>query len=251
MWTSSQVQKDTRITHFNHWPKNVINEYIHYKSNVLSTFSWLEPVLTPALDIGMAKIGSSLVHSHPSHVLRLTPCVKARKSFHGVLPCLVMMYHQTNLDCKSFGISEDLVETVVALTLNIAKWYFWMVLWLMMMHYHTKFDQSEILSGQTFTEVQNLHCDLDLEYRKATFSDKILQPWTCTVKLSWSPKNQQFRTYNRNSHIWLYEPKSSYCDLDLEDRNPFFAHDALAYNDISPYWICLQMVQRCIRYRPN
>ena len=56
----------------------------------------------------------------------------------------------------------------------------------------------------------------------------------------------QFRTYNRNSHIWLYAPKFSYCDLDLEDRNPFFAYDALAYNDVSPYWVWLQMVQQCI-----
>ena len=79
-------------------------------------------MLTPALDIGIAESGSNLVRSHPSHILCLvTPCVKARKSFHGVLPCLVMMYHQTNLDCKSFSISEDLVETIVALTLNIAK----------------------------------------------------------------------------------------------------------------------------------
>ena len=31
------------------------------------------------------------------------------------------MYQQTNLDCKSFSISDDLVETIVALTLNIAK----------------------------------------------------------------------------------------------------------------------------------
>ena len=76
---------------------------------------------TPALDIGIAKSGSNLVHSPPSHILCFTPCVKARKSFHGVLPCLVMMYHQTNLDCKSFSISEDLVETIVALTLNITK----------------------------------------------------------------------------------------------------------------------------------
>ena len=44
------------------------------------------------------------------------PCVKARKYFHGVLPCLVMMYPQTNLDCKSVSISEDLGETIVALT---------------------------------------------------------------------------------------------------------------------------------------
>ena len=43
-----------------------------------------------------------------------------------------------------------------------------------MMHHHTKFVRSEILSGQTFTEVQNHHCDLDLEYTKQPFH-KILQ----------------------------------------------------------------------------
>ena len=32
-----------------------------------------------------------------------------------------MMYHQTNLDCKSFSISENLVETSVALTLENSK----------------------------------------------------------------------------------------------------------------------------------
>ena len=171
MWTTSQVQKDIKITQLNHWQKNLIKKYIHYKSNVLSTFSWLEPVLTPHSDIVIAKSGSNLIHSPPSHILCLTPCVKARKSFHGVLLCLVMMYHQTNLEyCKSFSISEDLVKTIVALTSNIAKWYFWMIFWLMMMHHRTKLDRSEILSGQTFTEVQNLHCDLDLEYSKATFS---------------------------------------------------------------------------------
>ena len=59
---------------------------------------------------------------------------------------------------------------IVALTLNIAKLYFRMILWLMMMHHRTKFDRSEILSGQTFIEVQDLHYELDLEYSKATFS---------------------------------------------------------------------------------
>ena len=64
-----------------------------------------------------------------------------------------------------------------------------------------------------------------------------------------APKNQQFRTYNRDSHICLYELKFSYGDLDLKDRNPFFAYDALAYNDVSPYLVWLQMVQRCIRIK--
>ena len=43
--------------------------------------------------------------------------------------------------------------------------------------------------------------------------------------------------------ISLYEPKLSYCDLDLEDSNPFFAPAILAYNDVSPYWVWLQKVQ--------
>ena len=78
-----------------------------------------------------------------------------------------------------------------------------MIFWLvMMMHRHTKFDRSDILSGQTFTEVQNLHCDLDREHNKATFSQKTLQLMNmhCQTKLV-AKKDQQFRTYNRSSHI--------------------------------------------------
>ena len=37
-------------------------------------------------------------------------CGLASQACFGVLPCLVMMYHETNLGCKSFSISEDLVE---------------------------------------------------------------------------------------------------------------------------------------------
>ena len=43
--------------------------------------------------------------------------------------------------------------------------------------------------------------------------------------------------------ILLNELKLSYCDLDLEDSNPFFAHDTQVYNDVSPYWVWLQKVQ--------
>ena len=74
--------------------------------------------------------------------------------------------HQTNLGCKSFNISEDIVKMIVAL----AKEYFHMILWLMMMHHHIKFIRSEILSGQMFTAAPNLHCDCDPEYSKATYS---------------------------------------------------------------------------------
>ena len=171
MWTSSQVQKDIRITHLNHWPKNLINKYINSLQKQCSFHIFLIGTgIDPCFRYRDSLEWQQSSPQSLGHILSRTPCVKARKSFHGVLPCLVMMYHQTNLDSESSSISEDLVETIVALTLNIAKWYFWMTLWLMMMHHHTKFDRSEILSGQTFTEVQNLHCDLDLEYSKATFS---------------------------------------------------------------------------------
>ena len=167
MWTSSQGQKDIRITHLNHWPKNLINS-LQKQCSFHIFFIGTGTDRCFRYRDSQEWQQSSL--QAPKHILCLTPCAKARKYFHGVLPCLVIMYHQTNLDCKSFSISEDLVETVVALTLNIAKWYFWMILWLVMMHHHTKFDRSEILSWQIFTEVQNLHCDRDLEYSKATFS---------------------------------------------------------------------------------
>ena len=167
---SLQIQRDITITHLNHSLINLINKYIYYKSNVLSTCFWLQLVLAPAWDTRIAKSGNNLVHSHPGHSLCLTPWVKAIKSVHGVLSCLMMMYHQTNLDCKSFSISGDVVKMIVALTWKIAKEYFRMMLWLMMMHYHIKFIWSEILSRQTLTAVSNLHCDLDLEYSIATFS---------------------------------------------------------------------------------
>ena len=150
---SLQVQKDITITHLNHSLMNLINKYIHYNSNFLSTFVWLQLVLTPAWDTRMAKIGNNLVHSHPGHSLCLTHWVKAITSVHGVLSCLMMMYHQTNLDCKSFSISEDVVKMIVALTLKIAKENFRMILWLLMMHHHIKFIRSEIIIVQT-----NVNC---------------------------------------------------------------------------------------------
>ena len=69
-----------------------------------------------------------------------------------------------------------------------------MIVWLMMMHHHTNFDHSDI--------VQNLHCDLDLEYSKATFSqDTPAYDHALSTKLF--AKNQQFKTYYRNSRDFI------------------------------------------------
>ena len=162
------------------------------------------------------------------------------------------MYHQTNLDCKSFNISEDLAETIVVWPWTsqnyISEWYsgWWWCITILSLTDHRYCPGNIHWSSEPSLWPWPWIQQSNLFTRHSSL-------WTCTVKLSWSPpkKNQQFRTYNTDSHIWLYEPKFSYSDLDLEDINPFFAYDALAYNDVSPYWLWLQMVQRCIRYLPN
>ena len=59
----------------------------------------------------------------------------------------------------------------------------------------------------------NVHCQTKLVTKKISSSEHIIE----IVMIS------------------LYEPKLSFSDLDLEDSNPFVAHDTLAYNDVSPY----------------
>ena len=66
-----------------------------------------------------------------------------------------------------------------------------MILWLMMMHHHTKFNRSEILSGQTFTEVPNPHRDHDLDHNKGTLFTPHSSLRTCNVKLGWSRKKKK------------------------------------------------------------
>ena len=163
----------------------------------------------------MAKSGSSLVHSHKSHVLCLTLYVKARKSFHGVLPRLVMMYYQTNLDCKRFSISKDQVETIVAAsTLNVAKWYsgWWWCITILSLTDQRYCPGKHSLKFRTFTvtlttaqqpfhktvQLINMHRQTKLVAKKICNSEHIIEIIT----------------------ISLYERKFSYCDLD--DRNPFF-----------------------------
>ena len=144
-----QAQK-IYITHLNHCLINLINKYIHHKSDVLSTFSWLEPVLTPARDIRMTKSGNNPVHSHSGHILSHA-LSKSNKNLFMISSnpilwwCMIKLFWVVKV-----SIFEDLVEMIVALTLKIAK-YFHLILWLMMVHNHTKFNRSQKLSGRTYT----------------------------------------------------------------------------------------------------
>ena len=151
------------------------------------------------------------------------------------------MYHQTNLDCKSFSISEQKRLWIWPWTSqnDISQWYsgWWWCIAILSLTDQIYCPGKHSLKFRTFT--------VTLTAKQPFHKTLQLMNMHCQTKLV-AQQNQQFGTYNRKSHIWLYEPKSSYCDLELEDKNPFFAYDALAYNDVSPYWVCLQMVQRCI-----
>ena len=83
----------------------------------------------------------------------------------------------------------------------------------MMMHHHTKFNRSVILSGQTFTEVPNPHRDHDLDHNKGTLFTPHSSLRTCNVKLGWSRKKarekkekknkKQYKSYIGNSHDFI------------------------------------------------
>ena len=59
----------------------------------------------------------------------------------------------------------------------------------------------KISSGLTFTDILNLHCDLDLEHSNSIFPQNTP---ACDAALSnqvWLQTDQQFRQYNRNSQF--------------------------------------------------
>ena len=79
----------------------------------LSGLFWAVSTVEPSLSHPLPPLSPSLISN-------LT-FVDVKQHGHGVLPCLVMMYLETNLECKSLSIFQDLVEMIVALTLNIAS----------------------------------------------------------------------------------------------------------------------------------
>ena len=72
-----------------------------------------------------------------------------------------------------------MIALAVTLALNTVNKFVCMTLWLMMLHYHTDlvtkcFVVQKISSGQTFTIILNLCCDLDLECSNTIFSQGTL-----------------------------------------------------------------------------
>ena len=64
----------------------------------------------------------------------------------------------------------------------------------------------QISSGQTFTDILNHRCDLDLEHSNSIFQQDILAYGAVLWNQAWLQTDQQFRRYNGNITWWLYKP---------------------------------------------
>ena len=112
---------------------------------------------------------------------------KAIQSFHKTTLHLMMMCHQTKFSCKKFSSSDNILKShvliilslTVTLTLKRENQSFWSTIWLIMIHHIPSLVVKgsafqKISSGQTFTDILNLCCDLDLECRNPIFQKDTL-----------------------------------------------------------------------------
>ena len=185
---------------------------------VLTSFQENDPyIYIPYTDIGMAKSGSNLVESpkpySPSHAL-----CKSKKIFSRCLTLSCDDIPSNWLGLKSFSISEDLVKTIVALNLNIAKWYSeWYSGWWWCITIQSLIDQ-RYYPGKQSLKFRTFPVTLTLNTAKQPFHKTLqLMNMYCQTKLV-----QQFRS----SKLTLIETFNLGCDIDLEHSNPIFSLDS-------------------------
>ena len=86
------------------------------------------------------------------------------------------------------------------------QFLFCVTLWLILQHHYTKFYTkmfcgSEDNTGQIFTDIFNLRCDLDLEHSNPIFPQDTLAYNVVLSNRVWLQTDQQFGRCSRNSHI--------------------------------------------------
>ena len=100
---------------------------------------------------------------------------------------------------------------VVTLTLKIGNffstWHSGSWCYLTITNLVTKYSLiQKTSSGQTFTDILNLCCDLDLECINPIFPQNTLAYDAVLPNQIWLQRDMQFRRYSENSQIWLYKP---------------------------------------------
>ena len=128
---------------------------------------------------------------------------------------LMMLYYQTKFDCKPTSNLEDTKEIVIFWLNKPLLWPWHWTQWTNFSAWHsglwccisipgfaTKCSMvQKISSGQTFTNILNLRCDLDLERSNPIFPQDTPDYNAVLANKVWLQIDQQFRRYNRNSHI--------------------------------------------------
>ena len=78
----------------------------------------------------------------------------------------------------------------------------------------------KISSAQTFTDILNVGCDLDLERSNPIFPQDTPDYDAVLSNQVWWQTNQQFRRYNRYSHIFIIQALA--VTLTFKKVNQFF-----------------------------
>ena len=93
-----------------------------------------------------------------------------------------------------------------------------------------------ISSKLTLTETFNLGCDIDLEHSKPTFSlDTSLLIMIYTQIEIGCKRLTGLELIKDIAETVIFDYISPHCDLDLEDRIPFFLHDIPAHGGAPQY----------------
>ena len=87
-----------------------------------------------------------------------------------------------------------------------------------------------ISSGQTFTNILNLSCGLDLEHSDSIFAQDTPAYNFVLLMHVWLQTDQQFRKYSRNSLFFFLNYISPKSDLDNEESETIFLCDTLAHD---------------------
>ena len=98
----------------------------------------------------------------------------------------------------------------------------------------------KISSKLTLTETFNLGCDIDLEHINPTFSlDTSLLMIIYPQTESGCKRLTGFDLIRDIVETGIFDHVNPHCDIDLEDRSPFFSHDIPSHGGVPQYQVWL------------
>ena len=150
----------------------------------------------------------------------------------------MMLYYQTKFGCKPTSNLDDTAEIIIFwlysphcdLDIEHSKHFFsgWHSgLWcsITIPGLETKCSVvQKISSGQTFINISNLHCDLDLECSNPIFPQDTPAYDAVLSNQVWLQTDQQFRRYNKTSHTFIIQALAMTLTLKIVNQYFCMAH---------------------------